>query len=111
PLFRSEQLEALHDVLVAVAPRLAREDHLVDAVALVAPQVVADLGGRAHRAAEPARVVENDLGPETVGVRGGRDRCRLVPGGGPALLVLGPQVVPRSEVHKSELQFSYLLEI
>src|SRR5947208_6319133 len=45
----AEQLEALHDVLVAVAPRLAREDHLVDAVALVAPQVVADLGGRADR--------------------------------------------------------------
>ena len=48
----SEQLEALHDVLVAVLARLADEDDLVDAVVLVAAQVVAHLGGRADGAAQ-----------------------------------------------------------
>ena len=48
----AEQLEALHDVLVAVVARLAAEDHLVDTRFLVAREVVADLVGRADRAAE-----------------------------------------------------------
>src|SRR2546430_1689139 len=91
----AEQLEALHDVLVAVATRLAREDELVDAVLLVAAEVFAHLLRGADGAAEPLRVVEHDLGLEAIAVGGGgRDRRRVVAGGGPARLVLGPQIGP-----------------
>ena len=64
--FLPEQLEALHDVLVAVLPRLRAEDHLVDADLLVAPQVLADLVGRADRTAQPAEPVLDDLGAEAL---------------------------------------------
>ena len=69
----AEQLEALHDVLVAVLARLRREDHLVDAALLVAAQVLAHLLGRADRAAQPA-----DARPARPWRRGGR-RSRRPP--------------------------------
>ena len=37
----TEELEALHDVLVAVLAGLEAEDHLVDPALLVPPQVIA----------------------------------------------------------------------
>ena len=46
-----EELERFHDVLVLVLAGLVAEDHLVDAALLVAQQVLADLVGRADRAA------------------------------------------------------------
>ena len=88
-----EQLEALHDVLVAVLARLRAEDHLVDAALLVAPQVVAHLVRRADRAAQPEDAVLHDLRAEPVVVRAGRgDRFRVVALLRPPLLVLGPHV-------------------
>ena len=47
-------------------PACEAEDHLVDAALLVAPQVLADLVGRADRAAEPADALLDDLGAEPV---------------------------------------------
>ena len=50
-------------------PAWLHEDHLVDAALLVAPEVVADLVGRADRAAEPAdAALLHDLGAEPVAV-------------------------------------------
>src|SRR5204862_7719345 len=90
-----ERLGARRDVLVGVATRLAREDELVDTVLLVAAEVLEHLLRGADGAAEPLRVVEHDLCLEAVAVGGGgRDRRRVVAGGGPARLVRGPQIGP-----------------
>ena len=85
-----EQLEALHDVLVTVLAGLAGEDDLVDAVLLVAAQVVADLVGCADGAAQGALAVgARRLGRERAG---GLQRARVVAGLGPVAFVFGPHV-------------------
>ena len=45
-------------------PACMHEDHLVDAGLLVAPEVLADLVGRADRAAQARGVARGDLGAE-----------------------------------------------
>ena len=90
----AEELEALHDVLVAVLAGLAAEDHLVDATFLVAPEVVTDLVGRADGAAQTEEAaLLHDLGAEPVAVaRGGLHRLRHVPTVAALHAVLGPRV-------------------
>ena len=72
-------------------PACEAEDHLVDAALLVAPQVLADLVGRADRAAQAADALLDDLRAEPVLVRrGGEHRLGVVAVLGAALLELGP---------------------
>src|SRR6185312_17396544 len=76
----AEELEALHDVFVAVLPRLAAEDHLVDAALLVPTQVVTDLVGSADGAPQPEEAaLLHDLRAEAIAVaRRGLDCFRRV---------------------------------
>lgn len=90
-----EQLQRLQDVLVAVPTARAREDHLVDAARLVAPQVVADLSRGTGGTAQPGHAGLDHLRaqPRLV-ARGERDGL-----GGVALLrssrfVVRPEVAP-----------------
>ena len=80
-----EQLDRLHDVLVAVAPGLQHEDHLVDAGLLVAAQVLADLVGRADRAAQAGGVAGRHLGAEPLLLDRPGDRLRVEALRGPPL--------------------------
>ena len=58
-------------MLVAVLAGLEAEDHLVDAALLVTGEVLADLVGRADRAAQAADTLLDDLRAEPVLVLGG----------------------------------------
>ena len=86
----SEQLEALHDVLVAVPAGLADEHHLVDAELLVATQVLADLLGGADRAPQAAHPRLDRRRRRGAGVGGGRRTTSgSNPCSGPPFLELG----------------------
>jgi hypothetical protein len=66
----AEELERLADVLVAGGAGLEHEDELVDAGLFVAAQVLAQLVGRADRAAQPGDVARLGARAELAGVSG-----------------------------------------
>ncbi len=94
---RAEQLERLHDVLVAVASGLEHEDQLVHAGLLVAPEELPELVRGTDGPPEAGRPARRHGGAEGLAARrqGGR---RRVAGPAPALLELRPYVGRRRDV-------------
>jgi hypothetical protein len=94
----AEQLDRLHDVLVAVPSGLEHEDHLVDAGLLEPPQVLAHLGRRADAAAQAGGVAGRLLGAEPLGPYRRGDRVGVVALRGATVDELVPHVGLRRAV-------------